>query len=188
MKKFTLIAALLVSSVATFAQSWKVDKAHAKVGFTVTHMMLSEVDGNFKSFDATITSSKEDFSDAVIELSADINTVDTDNDMRDGHLKGEDFFNTAKFPMLTFKSKSIAKVSGNKYKVTGDLTMRGVTKAVTLDMAITGPVINQKSQKKMIGVKVSGTINRSDFSVGKAPAAVVSEEVEIKANGEFVHQ
>ena len=93
MKKIAiLITTLVVSVSSSFAQKWNVDKAHSKVGFTVTHLMLSEVDGNFKTFDATITSSKEDFTDAVFEFSADVSSVDTDNEMRDGHLKKADMF------------------------------------------------------------------------------------------------
>ncbi|MEI7581175.1 YceI family protein [Runella sp.] len=189
MKKITLVATALLVSFATFAQqTWKVDKAHAKIGFTITHLMMSEVDGNFKTFDATITSSKEDFSDAVFEVSADINSVDTDMEMRDKDLKGENYFDAARFPTLTFKSTSISKVADKKYKLTGDLTMKGVTKPVTLDMTLTGMGKDMRSQKPKAGFKITGTIKRSDFGVGKAPAAVVSEEVELRAVGEFNQQ
>ena len=186
MKKITLVATALLVSFATFAQqTWKVDKAHAKVGFIVTHLLMSEVDGNFKTFDATITSSKEDFSDAVFEVSADINSIDTDNEMRDGDLKGEKHFDAAKFPKLTFKSTSISKVADKKYKLTGDLTLKGVTKPVTFDLALTGTGMNGRTKKPKVGLKVTGTIKRTDFGVGSMPAAVVGEEVELRAVGEF---
>ncbi|NBA77185.1 hypothetical protein GOQ04_16625 [Emticicia sp. ODNR4P] len=97
MKKITILSLLLVASLSTFAQKWSVDKAHSKIGFSVVHMMLSDVDGSFKKFDASITSSKEDFSDAVFEFTIDVNTINTDNDMRDGHLKGDGFVG---FPFL----------------------------------------------------------------------------------------
>lgn len=171
-------------------QTYTVDKAHAKVGFTVTHLMLSEVDGNFKNFDAKITATKPDLSDAVFEMTADVNSIDTDNERRDTHLKSPDFFDAAKFPTLTFKSNSFKKVDGKKYKITGDLTMHGVTKPVTLDAVLTGPVVmeNPRGKQEKAGLKVNGTLNRMDFGVGKSGGAVVSEEVEIKANAEFAKQ
>ncbi len=183
------VAAFMAFSVAN-AQTWAVDKAHSKVGFSVTHLMLSEVDGNFKTFDAKITSTKPDLSDAMIELTADINSIDTDNERRDGHLKTPDWFDAAKFPTLTFKSTSFKKVDGKKYALAGDLTMHGVTKPVTLDAVLTGPVTmeNPRGKQEKAGLKISGTIKRSDFGVGSSSTAVVSEEVEIKAAGEFIKQ
>ncbi|MDI9859190.1 YceI family protein [Flectobacillus roseus] len=186
MKKITILSLLLVASLSTFAQKWSVDKAHSKIGFSVVHMMLSDVDGSFKKFDASITSSKEDFSDAVFEFTIDVNTINTDNDTRDGHLKGDGFFDTANYPSITFKSNSVQKGSGKALKVTGDLTMHGVTKPVTFDVTLNG-IGENRQKKKLAGFKVVGNIKRSDFGVGgKTPSAVVSDEIELKANGEFV--
>jgi polyisoprenoid-binding protein YceI len=184
MKKATLILASLFFSVATFAQKWTVDKAHAKMTFTVTHLMMSEVDGVFKSFDATVTSSKEDFSDAVFELTADLKQVTTNQEMRDGHLQKEDMFDTAKFPTMTFKSTSITANGPKKFKLAGNLTMKGVTKPVTLDLTVLGTGKNRQG-KPLAGFKVSGSVKRTDFGVGAMPGAVVSEEVELRASGEF---
>ncbi|MBD2751646.1 YceI family protein [Spirosoma validum] len=186
MKKVIMAAALLFSSAGAFAQTWTLDKAHSNLGFTVTHMMLSEVDGKFQDFDVKMTSSKPDFTDAQIELTADVNSVNTNQEKRDGHLKTADFFDAAKYPTLAFKSKSISKVSGNKYKLMGDLTMHGVTKPVTLDAVITGPVTNPQSKKTLAGFKVTGEVKRADFTLGKAPEAVVSDEIGIRASGELV--
>ncbi|GAB4014873.1 YceI family protein [Spirosoma sp. KCTC 42546] len=190
MKSIAFTVAALLSLSTAFAQTWAVDKAHSKVGFSVTHLMLSEVDGNFKTFDAKITSSKPDLSDAVIELTADVNSINTENDRRDTHLKSPDFFDAAKFPTLTFKSTSFKKADGKKYNVTGDLTMHGVTKPVTFVAVLTGPVTmeNPRGKQEKAGLKISGTLKRSDFGVGSSSTAVVSEEVEIKAMGEFVKQ
>ena len=190
MKTLVLTIATLLCVSAANAQTWTADKAHAKVGFTVTHLLLSEVDGNFKLYDAKITASKADLSDAVLEMTADVNSINTDNDRRDGHLKGPDFFDAAKYPTLTFKSTSFKKVDGKNYKVTGDLTMHGVTKPVTLDAVLTGPVTmdSPRGKQEKAGLKLTGTIKRSDFSLGTTPVAVVSDEVELKANGEFVKQ
>ena len=191
MKKFATIAivaisALLFSFSAKDNATWSLDKAHAKLGFTVTHLMISDVEGWFKSFDAKITSSKDDFSDAVVEMTADIKSINTDNEQRDTHLKSPDFFDAAKYPTLTFKSKTFKKVSDKNYKVTGDLTMHGVTKAIELDvMCRVGT--NPMSKKETAGFKITGMLKRSDFGIGSTMTSVmVGDEISIVANAEFV--
>lgn len=184
MKKTIAILALVLAAFGAQAQAWTVDKAHAKLGFSITHLMISDVDGSFKTFEATITSSKDDFSDAVFEISADIAGIDTDNENRDKDLNSEGYFNAAAFPKLTFKSTSFTKVEGNKYKLVGDLTIKGVTKSVELAVIINGPI--DRRGKKVIGLKVTGMFKRTDFGVGKPGGAMVSEEVNLIANGEFV--
>src|SRR4051794_2062960 len=109
MKKVLLTATALVFSLTSFAQNWVNDPAHSKLNFTATHLLISEVDGGFKTFNAKVTSSKEDFTDAVIELTADVNSIDTGNEKRDQDLKSEKFFDAAKYPTLTFKSTSLKK-------------------------------------------------------------------------------
>jgi polyisoprenoid-binding protein YceI len=185
MKRINLLVIAMLVTVAASAQKWSLDKAHAKMTFTVTHLLIAEVDGVFKSIDGSITSSKEDFSDAVFELSADLKQVTTNNDMRDGHLQKPDIFDTEKFPTLTFKSTAVKNLGGKKYSLKGNLTMKGVTKPVTLDLTLLGTGTNRQG-KKLVGFKVTGNLNRSDFGVGAMPAAVVSEEVELRASGEFV--
>ena len=185
MKKAVVLVFSLLASVSTFAQTWSVDKAHAKVNFTVTHLMLSEVDGTFKSFDAKLTSSKEDFSDAVFEFTIDAKSVNTNQENRDAHLQKADMFDTEKYPTITYKSTSIKSVGPKKFQLTGDLTMKGVTKPVTVELTLVGTGTNRQG-KKLVGFKASGTINRTAFGVGAMPAAVVSEEVELRASGEFV--
>ena len=191
MKSLILTSVVALLGLSADAQTWMVDKAHAKVGFTVTHLMLSEVDGNFKTFDAKFTAAKPDLSDAVFEMTADVNSINTDNERRDGDLKSERFFDAAKYPTLTFKSTSFKKVEGKKYKATGDLTMRGVTKPVTLDVSMNGPVTNDspRGKQEKVGFKITGTLKRSDFGVGTpVPGAVASDEIELKANAEFAKQ
>ena len=186
MKKSLLLLFAVCLSMSAFAQSsWTVDKAHAKVGFTVTHLGISEVDGSFKAFDAKITASKEDFSDAVFEVTAETGSISTGNDFRDGDLKKPGGFDAEKFPTFTFKSTGITKSADKKFKLTGDLTLKGVTKPVTLDLTVMGTTTNRQG-KKLVGVKVSGTIKRTDFGVGGMPAMVVSEDVELRASGEFI--
>lgn len=187
MKKITIALSALLLSAASYGQAWNLDKAHSRLGFSVTHMLVSDVDGMFKNVDATINSSKPDFSDAAVSMTAQINSINTENEGRDEHLKSADFFDGAKYPTLTFTSKSIKKVSDKKYKVTGDLTMHGVTKTVTMDMAVKGPAVNPMSKKNVVGVKVTGAIKRSDFKLAEStPSAMLSDEVVITSNGEFI--
>ncbi|MCU7550686.1 YceI family protein [Chitinophagaceae bacterium LB-8] len=187
MKKTVIIALALVASFAGFAQTWNIDKSHSKLNFTVTHLLISDVEGSFKNINSTFTSSKADFSDAVIELTADVNSINTDDENRDKHLKSPDFFDAAKYNALTFKSKSFKNVGGKKYKLAGDLTMHGVTKPVVLDVVYNGSAVHPYSKKTVAGFKISGTLKRSEFGVGTAtPTAVVGDEVALVANAEFI--
>lgn len=189
MKKLTIVASLLALSATTFAQTWNVDKAHSRLSYSVTHMGISESEGAFRTFDAKITSSKEDLSDATIEVSADVNSLSTDNEMRDKHLKSADFFDAEKFGTLSFKSTSFKKVSGKNYKLTGDLTLHGVTKTVTLDAVFNGTATNPMNKKVSAGFKFSGTIKRTDFGIGASmPVAMLGDDVKILGNAEFVKE
>ncbi|WP_207534034.1 YceI family protein [Desertivirga arenae] len=190
MKKLTLFSAagigLALLSFRFADATWNLDKSHAKLGFSVSHMMVSDVEGSFKKFDATVKSTKDDFSDASVELSAETNSVDTDNDQRDAHVKNADFLDTEKFPTLSFKSTSVKKVADKKYKVKGNLTLHGVTKPVELN-ATANIGVNPMNKKTISGWKVSGVIKRSDFGIGaKVPSAVVGDDVTLNANAEFV--
>ena len=191
MKKFFLLSAVLVGLFAfNSLNNWKVDNAHSKLSFGITHLGISEVTGLFNKFDVDIKTSKDDFSDAVIEMTADVNSIDTEVEMRDNHLKSADFFDVAKYPTLSFKSTSI-KPAGekNKYKVSGNLTMHGITKPVTLDLWSRGTVENPMNKKPTSGFQVTGVIKRSDFGIGNGfPAPMLSDDVKIKADGEFVKQ
>src|SRR5579871_2183131 len=127
-------------TVAPFATKWVLDKAHTNVIFSVSHLVVSDVEGKFKNFDGWMESDKADFSDAKIGFTVDVASISTDNDMRDNHLKSDDFFNAAKFPQIKFESTSFAPAGGNKYKLTGNLTIRDVTKTVTFDVTYGGTV------------------------------------------------
>lgn len=191
MKKLVLFAAVLSTTLFAFKPAaefiWGADTAHSKLGFEITHLMISDVEGSFKNFESKITASKDDFSDAVVELSADVNSVNTENEKRDAHLLNADFFDAAKYPKLTFKSTSFKKVSNNKYKVAGNLTFHGVTKPVVLDATLRGISNNPATKATIAGFKVTGTIKRSDFNFGtKYATAMLSDEVTLNANTEFV--
>ena len=186
MKFLSLTTAILVISLTGFAQLWTADKAHSKLGFTVTHLLVSDVDGAFKTFDLKVTASKDDFSDATVELTADAGSVDTENENRDNDLKSPKFFDVAKFPTLSFKSTSFQKVDEKNYKLKGDLTIHGVTKPIELDVVLKGTGVNPMNNKPVAGFKIAGNIKRKDFEVGtNFSTAVVSDEVEIKANIEL---
>jgi polyisoprenoid-binding protein YceI len=188
MKKTLLFSTLFFWATTAFAQNWQVDKGHSKVAFIVQHHGISEVDGYFKKYEATLTSSKADLSDAVFELTVETASINTDLDMRDNHLRSEDIFNAEKIPTMTFKSTSLTKKQGNQYVMLGDLTLRGVTKSISLDVTINGPVENPNKNQKNIqfGIKALGTIKRSDFNLGaKLPTIFVGDEIQLRVTGEF---
>ena len=122
--------------------TYKFDAAHSEVTFKVRHLMISNVTGSFSKFDSTLTADKEDFTDAKVTFEADTNSISTNNEQRDGHLKADDFFSVEKFPKLTFDSTSIAKTNDEDYTLTGNLTIRDVTKPVTLDVIYNGSMID----------------------------------------------
>ncbi|WP_461453576.1 YceI family protein [Mucilaginibacter sp.] len=187
MKKLILLTVIVLSQTAVFAQTtWKVDKAHARFQFTVTHMQVSDVEGNFKDFDATITASKPDFSDAKFDFTANAASINTGNDMRDGDLKSDHFFNVAVDPTITFTSTRIVKTSPNHYKLSGNLTMHGITKFVTFNLWYRGTILNPMSKANDAGFQLTGTVTRTEFNLGAMyPNAVLSDDVTIKADGEF---
>jgi polyisoprenoid-binding protein YceI len=186
MKKILFIAtaAFFVAFKSVSPTTWALDKAHSQLGFSINHLGVADIAGAFTAFDCTITTSKEDFSDAVIDLNAEAKSVNTFNEKRDEHLRSADFFDAAKYPTISFKSKTFKLVSGNKYKVSGDFTMHGVTKPVELE-AVKFSGTNPMSKKAVTGFKVSGKIKRSDFGVGASMPGMLGDEVMLMANTEF---
>jgi len=188
MKKiFILLAAAFTYTAASAQTTWTVDKAHSNVKFTVTHLMVSDVDGIFKNYDATITAAKPDFSDAKFQISIQTASVTTDNDQRDKHITSPDFFDVATYPTITFTSTGITKTSDKHYKLTGNLTLHGVTKPASFDLWYRGTIQNPMSKADDAGFQLTGTIKRSDFGVAAGmPAAMLSDEVTLNAGTEFV--
>jgi polyisoprenoid-binding protein YceI len=188
MKKF--VSALLVVvllPVSVFAATWKADPPHSRLSFVVTHLGISEITGAFKGFEVLITANKADFSDAVFDLSVDVASIDTEVEKRDNHLRSPDFFEVDKFPKMTFRSKTIEPAGKDRYKLSGDLTIHGQTKPVEMNLWYRGTTTNQKNTTA--GFQLTGILNRSDFGVGpKFPAPMISDEVAIKADGEFIKQ
>ncbi len=186
----TFLAIFLFSFSLLFAQTeWTFDKSHTNITFSVSHLVITDVDGRFNSFDGKITSVSDDFENAKVEFSADINSIDTDNTDRDNHLKSPDFFDAKKFPTLTFVSTSFKKVSGKNYKLIGNFTMKGITKEIELDVKFNG-VVKDPWGKTKAGFKVSGELNRFDFGLQWSKALetgglVVGDIVELDINVEL---
>jgi polyisoprenoid-binding protein YceI len=189
MKKFFAIALAFAAFTAftTLKGTWTNDDAHSQIAFTVNHLGISDISGTFNDFDVTVKSEKANFSDATFELTAKVGSINTRVDARDAHLKSADFFDAEKFPTLIFKSTSLKNAGKNKYKLTGNLTLHGVTKEVTVDLLYKGSVENPMSKKQTAGFQITGAIKRSDFGIGgKFPTTIISDEVRIKADGEFI--
>nr|WP_199157795.1 YceI family protein [Pedobacter sp. ASV2] len=187
MKKLFLFLIATSISVASFAQtSWKIDPMHSFVSFSVKHMGISFVEGSFKKFDGAVVASKPDLTDAKINFTVDVNSITTGVDMRDGHLKTDDFFNAEKFPSMKFESTSFKKLSGNNYELSGKLTIRDVTKDVKFAVVYGGTAKDQQGNTKA-GFTASTLINRLDYNIKYDPTgAGVAKDVAIKLNLEFV--
>lgn len=181
MKKINALVGMLLIAGGAYAQTtWTLDKNHSKVGFNVTHMAVSEVEGNFKEFDGTIVSKADDFNGADVTFTAKTASIDTDNEKRDGHLKSPDFFEAEKYPEISFKG--ILSKDGGKYKLKGDLTMHGVTKKTEFDVTYGGSVDTGRGMKA--GFKLTGKVDRKEYGLtwaNKTPGGemVVSDTVEI---------
>lgn len=181
MRKAILFGALsLVGGWAIGQSTWNIDKGHSKIGFVVTHMVVSEVEGNFKDFDAKVVSNSDDFNGADVEFTAQVASVSTDNERRDGHLKSDDFFSADKFPTISFKGKLVKE--GGKYHLRGKFTMRDVTKDVDFDVTYGGTVDTGRGMKA--GFKINGVVNRQEYGLKWANTLasgdmVVSDEVNI---------
>lgn len=174
------------------AISWKIDPAHSEIQFKVKHLMITTVTGYFRKFDLIVETENEDFNTASrIEFTADINSIDTNNEQRDTHLKSDDFFNAEKFNQLKFIGRKY-EASGDRAKLHGDLTIRDVTKSITVDVEFGGIVVDPYGQTKA-GFTVEGKINRKDFNlmwdaVTEAGQVVVSNEIRLHAEIQVVKQ
>lgn len=185
-KLFSLLLVAFLSTSLLAQTKWNSDPMHSKLTFSITHMGISDIDGLFNKFQASATASKKDFSDAVFELSVDVPSINTQVEKRDDHLRSADFFEVEAYPSMTYKSTSITKVSKDKYKLTGNLTLHGITKPLTMDLWYRGTNVDAKTNKSTSGFQLTGVIKRSDFNIGpKFPAPILSDEVKIKADGEF---
>ena len=193
----TLINILFISMIAyatTYAQqaNWDFDKSHSKIQFDVAHMVISEVTGQFHDYEGKIEIDKNDFTKSNISITIDAKSIDTDHEKRDGHLRAPDFFDVEKYPNITFISKSIEKIEKNIYKLSGDFTMHGITKAIDLNVKHIGTIKDPYGNTRA-GFKVEGSINRTDYgmkynSIMEAGGLLIGEDVSILCNFEIIQK
>lgn len=174
---------------------WAIDPMHSEIQFKVRHMMISTVTGQFNQFEGQLesgTDEENNFDGASISFTADVSSISTNNEHRDTHLKSDDFFNAEAFPKLTFKSTSFTKLGANEYKLTGDITIREVTKSIELDVNYFGTMVDPYGNTKA-GFEINGEINRKDFglkwsAVTEAGGVVVSDDVKLHLNVQVAKQ
>lgn len=169
---------------------WALDPAHSELTFKVKHLMISNVKGEFKTFDASIDG--EDFKNSNFNVTIDTGSIYTNNDDRDAHLKSPDFFEVEQYPEITFVSKSLKKVDENEFKLLGDLTIKGITKEITLDTEFGGYMKDPYGNEKA-GFSINGKLNRKDFGLNwnaalEAGGVMVGNEIKINADVQFVKQ
>jgi polyisoprenoid-binding protein YceI len=180
---FPLLFAFMTAVSPVFAQTWSIDKVHSGVGFNIGLLGITDMHGSFTTVDLKADAAKPDFSDVKVDLTIDVNSVNTNFDRRDGFLKSPDFFDTAQFGTIAFKSTGITRVKGNNYKLSGDLTMHGVTRLVILDLSYNGTTTNPINKKTVAGFKVTGNIDRTQFGLGpKFPSQMLANLVRLDGN------
>lgn len=170
---------------------WVLDPMHSEVQFKIKHLVISTVTGAFKKFDGSAETEGDSFDNAQVRMSLDVDSIDTNQEQRDQHLKADDFFAVATYPNITFESTGLTK-SGSDYKLTGHLTIKDVTKPVTLDVEYGGTATDFYGNTKA-GFEVSGKINRKEFGltwegITEAGSIVVGEDVKLIASVQFAKQ
>jgi polyisoprenoid-binding protein YceI len=172
--------------------TWKIDPAHSEIQFKVKHLMITTVTGYFKEFEGEVITDNDDFNTTTsIRFSANIDSIDTNNEQRDTHLKSEDFFHAEKYNQLTFTSTRYTTLK-NEATVQGNLTIRGVTRPVTIDVDFGGTVVDPYGQTKA-GFTITGTISRKEFgltwsAVTEAGSVVVSDDIRLSAEVQLIRQ
>jgi polyisoprenoid-binding protein YceI len=191
--RFLMALALATASFAgsgALAQSstWTIDPNHSSINFEIRHLGVSNVHGSIGGIKGTVVYDEKDITKSSVEATADTNTVSTGVEARDKHLKSPDFFEVEKFPTLSFKSTSLSN-SGGKLTLTGDLTLHGVTKSVTLDVDGPAPPQTDKNGKTRSGFSATGKLKRSDFNFGsKFPSAMIGDDVKFSIDVEIDKQ
>lgn len=170
--------------------TWNIDPTHSEIQFKVKHLVISTVTGNFKSFNGVLETEDDSFENASVTFEADIDSITTNNEDRDAHLKSDDFFNAEAFPKLKFESTSFKKTGEDTYELTGNLTIRDITKQVTLNAEHGGTVNDPYGQTKA-GFEINGSINRKEFglkwsAVTEAGSVVVADKVKLHLNVQVV--
>lgn len=183
------ILVLFLSNLLLAQNTYQIDVVHSKIGFGVKHMVIATVEGNFKKFNGTIQFDGENVQSLQVEVTVDVNSINTDNEQRDNHLRSPDFFDVAKFPTATFKSKKVVERDG-KFILVGDLTLKGVTKEIEIPFTYNGKIIDPWNNER-IGFEGETKINRKDFGLNwnktlQNNSLLVGNEVTIKLHVEAV--
>ena len=179
-------------TATTAATKWALDPTHSEVQFKIKHLVISTVTGSFKTFEGFLQSEGDTFEDAQVEFSLDVDSISTNQEQRDAHLRGEEFFDSARYPQIKFVSTSFVKESDDTYKVTGNLTMKDVTKPVILEAEYGGSAVDFYGNHKA-GFEVTGKINRKEFgltwgAVTEAGSIVLGDDVKLNFNVRFIKQ
>ena len=173
------------------ATKWVLDPTHSEVQFKIKHLVISTVTGSFKKFEGQAVTENDTFENAQVTFSLDVASIDTNQEQRDEHLRNNDFFDAATYPQITFTSTSLTK-KGDDYKLAGNLTVKDVTKPVTLDVEFGGTATDFYGNEKA-GFEVTGKINRKEFgltfhAVTEAGSIVLGDDVKLFANVQFIKQ
>jgi len=184
------LLASLTAAGAAHASEWEVDPAHTTATFAVRHLMVSTVKGSFEKVNGTVSLDEANPARSKIEIVIDAGSINTRNEQRDGHLKSPDFFDVAKNPKIEFKATKIEKAGKDRFKVAGDLTMRGVTRPVTLDVEGPTPPVKDMMGRVVRGVVARGKLNRKDWGLVwnktlEGGGVLVSDEVQLEVNAEM---
>jgi len=194
MYKF-IVASILVVMLAlsvSAQNTWETDLSHSSVAFTISHLVVADVSGKFTDFTGTIKTKGDDFTGAQVEVTIKTASINTNNEKRDGHLRSADFFDAEKFPVLTFTSTAFEKTGENTYKITGNLTMHGITRLVVLDAKFKGQIKDPWGNTKS-GFKATTSLDRYDYdlkynSVLEAGGLLIGKTVDIEINLELTRK
>jgi polyisoprenoid-binding protein YceI len=180
----------MTTAILPETSTWQLDASHSSIGFSVKHLMIATVKGSFGTFEASLTGDEGNLSKAQVSAKIETASIDTANEQRDGHLRSPDFFDAENFPAITFVGKRIVGDAFGDFKIVGDLTIRGVTKEITLDATFEGRAKDPWGNSRL-GYTAKGKINRTDFGLTwnqalEAGGVLVSEEVKISVEASFV--
>ncbi len=171
---------------------WTIDPAHSEIFFKVKHLMITNVKGEFRTFEATVISEGNDFSNAEVNVEIDASSIFTNSDARDGHLKSADFFDIEKYKQINFKSTEVKKINSESFQLIGDLNIKGISNKITLDVDFGGIIIDPYGKEKA-GFSISGKFNRKDWGLTwnaalESGGVMVSDEVRISAEAQFIKE
>ena len=193
-KKFSFLAIFMIFAATLSAEgrSWVIDNEHSNLRFITNHMMISEIEGHFEDFYAAVTFDEKEIATTNINVTARVGSINTGNVRRDDHLRSDDFFDADNYPELKFRGRSVQHISGNKFKLIGDMTVKNVTKEIAVDMSYGGMVVDYWGNKRA-AIKLEGSFNRFDFGLNwnevlEAGGLIVGEDVRIHCNLEILQQ